>query len=292
MASSPPVIRQRRPRSPSAPQAANGARVTGCRPLPYSLEALDLSPTSPTQALASLRFLVLSYLSEIENKIAQLESPDFEAWMVKGEVAMEDANRWVSDTLELLESIRSDVSFHLPDISVESFKAHLPELPDVPSIQDMRSHLPDMRSHLPDIPDMHLPDFNFAEMRAKLEDARIRFHDLDFDRPIDYVPTLLDHLHRLHSHLTSTDTPSGFDIASAVLSSRLGEFLHSILSSELISDMLHSAPDIKEGEQIIERTAVEVARAIKHSFDGCRLIQYTDLPEKWRNNPFVTQGYR
>ncbi|KAF9016824.1 putative G-protein coupled receptor [Hymenopellis radicata] len=285
-------LRQRRQRSPSAPQVAHGSRIAACRPLPYSLEALDLSHSSPTQALASLRFLVLSYLAEVEQKISQMESPDFESWKVKGEVAMEDANKWVSDTLELLESIRADVSSHLPDFSVENFKARLPDLPDVPSIQDMRSHLPDMRSHLPDIPDMHLLDFNLSEMRAKLEVIRTRFHDLDFDRPIDYVPQLLDHLQRLHSHLTSSESPSGFDIAASALSSKLASFLDSILSSELVSDMLHSAPHIQEGEQVIEKAAMEVAKAIKHSFEGCRLIQYSDLPEKWRNNPFVTQGYR
>ncbi len=178
--------KQLRRRRPSTSYA--GLSPT-CRPLPYSLEALDLSPNSPTQAMASLRFLVLSYLAELETRLSQLESPDFEAWKVKGEVAMEDANQWVSSTLELLDSIRADVSFHLPDIhalSVDSLTSHFP---DVPSI----------RSHLPGMSDMHvhLPDFSLSDMRAKLEDIRARFHDIDFDRPINYLPTLLEHLHDL-----------------------------------------------------------------------------------------------
>ncbi|KAK0455471.1 hemolysin-III related-domain-containing protein [Desarmillaria tabescens] len=270
----------RRRRRPSTPYV--GLNTT-CRPLPYSLEALDLSPNSPTQAMASLRFLVLSYLAELETRLSQLESPDFEAWKVKGEVAMEDANQWVSNTLELLDSIRTDVSFHLPDIhalSVDSLTSHFPDVPNI-------------RSHLPDMSDMHvhLPDFSLSDMRAKLEDIRARFHDIDFDRPVNYLPTLLEHLHDLTLRLSSKELPSGFDIGLAALSSRLTDFLDSILSSNLVA----SVPHMKDGEDLMGRAAmevVEVARAIKHSFEGVHLIQYSDLPRKWRNNPFVTRGYR
>ncbi|KIY66484.1 HlyIII-domain-containing protein [Cylindrobasidium torrendii FP15055 ss-10] len=246
------------------------AKVPICRPLPYSLEALDLSPSSPTQALAALRFMVLSYLAEAEQRLSQVDTPDFEAWKAKGEVAMEDANQWVQETLELLESIRVDVSSHLPDFSVENLKAHLPELPDVPSIQDMRSHLPDM-----------------TDMRAKFEDVRAKFHDLDFDQPIDYLPTLLDHLQRLHCQL-SADSPSAFSVVSAVLSSKLAGFMDAI--SEMASQTAQEIHD--EGPDMIERAAHQVAEAVKHSLEGCRLLQYDQLPPRWRNNPFVTQGYR
>jgi len=49
---------------------------------------------------------------------------------------------------------------------------------------------------------------------------------------------------------------------------------------------------MEEGEELLERTAAEVARAVKLSFQGSRLIKYVDLPKEWRSNPFVAQGYR
>ena len=43
---------------------------------------------------------------------------------------------------------------------------------------------------------------------------------------------------------------------------------------------------------MLEKAAVEVARAMRRSLNGSRLIHYVDLPEKWRNNRFVARGYR
>jgi len=37
---------------------------------------------------------------------------------------------------------------------------------------------------------------------------------------------------------------------------------------------------------------MDVARAIERSLHGAKLITYGDLPSEWRNNPFVTHGYR
>ena len=61
---------------------------------------------------------------------------------------------------------------------------------------------------------------------------------------------------------------------------------------ELVTDIRNAAPDIHEGEEMIEKAAKEVSSAIKRSLDGVRLIKYSDLPEQWRNNPFVIHGYR
>ncbi|KAF8893466.1 hemolysin-III related-domain-containing protein [Infundibulicybe gibba] len=265
-------------------------RLNLCQSLPFSLEALDLSTASPTQTLASLRFLVLSYLAELETRLSQLESPDLEVWKAMGEMTIEDARKWAQTALEMLNSIRTDVCSHLPefhftDISVESLKSHFPDLPDVPRLYEMRSHLPDMSDVR-----SHLPDFGLSDMRSKLDDVRSRFNDMDFHQPLNYIPTLSDHLQNLHSHLASMELPSGLGAATMAPSAILSDLLDSLLSSDLVNDFLKSAPD--DGEDLLERAAMEVAHAVKQSFDGIRLIKYTDLPKQWRNNPFVTQGYR
>jgi len=43
---------------------------------------------------------------------------------------------------------------------------------------------------------------------------------------------------------------------------------------------------------MLERAAKQVVEAIKRSFGGARLIEYVDLPDQWRTNPFVTRSYR
>lgn len=290
----------RRRRRLSAPDTRQPLRLQVCQPLPYSLEALDLSTASPTQALASIRFLVLSYLADLENRLSLLESPDLEAWRAKGEMTMEEAKQWASTALDMLESIRADVCSHFPEfhfagLSVENFRSHLPDLPDVPTINDMRSHLPDMpdvRSHLQDVRS-HLPDFDFSDMRSTLDDVRTRFHDLDFDQPLSYLPTLSDRLSTLHSHLTSMELPTGLGISSLGSHLMLSEMLDSVLSSEFFSDFVDAAAsEVSEGEDMIERAAKEIANAVKRSLEGVSLIHYSDLPQRWRHNPFVTQGYR
>lgn len=288
----------RRRRRLSTPPARQSTRLQICRPLPLSLEALDLSTASPTQTLASLRFLVLSYLADLESRLSKLESPDLEAWIAKGELKLEEARAWARVAIQMLDCIRTDVCSHLPafnfgdlDISVENFVRDMPArlLSDIP--------LPDVRSHLPDF------DFEFgsslSDMRNKLDDVRTRFYDLDFDFDFNqnYIPTLSNHLQNLHSHLSSMELPgTSFDP-----SSMLSDLVDILLSSELVSDFLLSGrpessdnigDDVSQAEDMLERAAKEVSSAIQRSFHGVRLIQYTDLPQKWRNNPFVTRGYR
>lgn len=40
------------------------------------------------------------------------------------------------------------------------------------------------------------------------------------------------------------------------------------------------------------RATTEVTRAMERSLHGAKLITYSDLPSEWKNNPFVTHGYR
>lgn len=277
--------------------------VQPCKSLSYSLEELNLSSTSPIQTLASLRFLVLSHLADLERRLSDCESPSFEAWNLHDKFNIDEATQWARTALEMLEGIRTDVSSHLPDFqfsdlsTLESFVKTLSDLPDVPNLTEMRSHLPDMphlpgmaemRSHLPDLPHMDNVRSQFSDMRLKLDDVRTRFHKLDFKKLHGYIPQLAKHLKKLHNHLSSMELPSGLPVAS----STHADLLDALLSSDIVTDILNSTPDAVEADAFLERTACEVTNAIKSSFDGLRLISYSDLPIPWRCNAFVGHGYR
>lgn len=298
-----PLHQRRHGRRLSAPASRQPPRLQICRALPLSLEALDLSSASPTQALASLRYLVLSYLAELEQRLSNLESPDFETWKTMGEMTMEEARQWTQTALEMLKGIRADVCSHLPefhfaDMSVENFKSRLPDLSEVPGLSEMRSHLPDMpdvRSHLPDMPNLpDMPDVrsHISDMRVKLGDVRSRFNDLDFKQPLSYIPTLSDHLNNLHSHLSSMEFPSTLGASALSSPTLIYDILDALLSSELVVDLLNTTPTIENAEDMIGRASKDVANAVRRSLQGVRLIQYSDLPHAWKNNCFVTNGYR
>jgi len=294
--SSSPPHRRRARRRLSTPSTGK-PRLQRCQPLPLSLEALDLSSASPTQTLASLRYLILSYLADLETRLCQFESPDLETLKAMGEMTLEEARQWARTALEMLEGIRADVCSHLPefhfaDISVESFKSHFPDLPDVPGLTEMRSRLPDIpdvRSHLPDMPDVRS---HLSDMRTKLDDVRSRFHDIDF-KPQSYIPTLSARWKTLHSHLSSMQLPSSLGVPAVAPSSVIADLLDALHSPELVTELLSAKPNgMNEAEDIVERAAREVTNAVKRSLQGVRLINYSDLPQHWRNNHFVTYGYR
>lgn len=260
-----------------------------CRSLPHSLEALDLSSASLTPSLASLRLQVLSYLADLEARLSLLDSPISAEWLKsRGELTVEDARTWARDGLELLRVIRTDVSSDLPEFSFDN----------VPSVEGfLKSHIPDgssldgVRSRLPDMPDIRsrLIELEFTDMRSRLDDVRNRLSDIDFHRPLTYIHTLSEHLQSLQAHLSSMEFPHRLSLSSLTQSTKLSELYDKVVSSELISEI---SADIREGEDRLEKAALEIARAMKQSLNGSRLIQYVDLPEKWRNNPFVKHGYR
>lgn len=291
----------------SAPSSSHMSPLKLCRSLSYTLEALDLSSASPTQTLAHLRFLVLSYLADLEQRLrAALASTTPDAWRLQGEhTAMEDVVQWARTALDMLEGIRADVCSHLPELptadlsAMEALLRALPDFPDVPNFAELRSHLPDM-PHLPDMADVraHFPDMpSLSEMGSgmysRLDDVRARFHELDFRGPFGFLPVLSDRLESLNSHLSTSVLPDGKGV-SFVPNTVLSGLLDALLSSDVIADILNSRPAdvICESEDMIERAALEVAHAVKRSFKGMRLIKYSDLPQPWRNNPFVTHGYR
>lgn len=258
-----------------------------CRPLSQSLEALDLSSAAAKQTLASLRFLILSYLADLENSLTSLcvESPvsDFsiaKSLMASTGGAKEDVRAWLQDALEMLEQLRTDVSSHLPefhlaDISVESVRAHLPELPDASTALASLPHMDDVLSHL--------PEFHLADMSAHLHDARERFKDLDF-QPLHYIPNLCEGLQSLHTHLSSLELP---DVSTS--NSMLSGLVDALLSSDVVTELKEDAEDV---EDLLLQAAKEVKSAVQRSLEGAQLIHYHDLPQKWRNNQYVVRGYR
>lgn len=255
------------------------------------MDALDLSLSSPLTVCANIRLHVLSYLADLETRLSLLESPiSAESLKTKGGSTMEEARIWAKTTLEMLDEIRTDVCSHLPELyletpSMEEFvKSHIP---DVPRLDDVCAHLPAM----PDAVRSRLPDITISDMRSRLEDVRSSFSDIDFRRPLEYIPTLSEHLQSLQSHLSSVDLPQSVCDSFSYLKphATLSEMLDRVLSSGLIAGM---SSDLRGGEDMLEKAAYEVARAARRSLDGARLIHYADLPEKWRNNRFVARGYR
>jgi adiponectin receptor len=362
--------RQGQTRRGSSSQLVLGnRRGSACTPLqlPRSIDpqGSDIQDTSPLHALASLRFLVLSYLADLEHRLTQFEfqfdfdfdleldfeskSKALEAWKLQGEHKLREAKARARTGIEMLKGIRADVCSHFPEFPTEglaNFKSCLPDvsamsIPDVPTLEDMRSNLPDIRSHLPDIttlPDMslpesmraHLPDMSLSEtVRAHLPDMSIHMHmptlpdlhirdfqtgmddvlsemrhklsEVDFHRPFKYIPTLSQSLENLHYHLssmTTTDTQEPLDLPKSLAfefppNNVLSDLLESLLNSDIVKELLESAPEIiEEGEEMLERAAIEVSDALKSSLHGMKLVNYSDLPHAWRNSPFVTYGYR
>ena len=275
-------------------QAGRYALQQPCHRLPHSVEALDLSLTSLPPTLATLRLHVLSYLADLETRLSLFESPiSTDAIVAKGELTMEEAAAWARDGLEMLRSIREDVLSHLPDIfsldgvpTVEDVEQFVSEhMPDVTALPEMRSHLPDVS----DVVRSHLPDFHLSDVRSRLDDVRSCISDLDFNRPLNYIPTLSNRLQSLQAHLSAMELPSSTYLPSFAPSATLSALLDKVLSSHLVADI---SSDLQRGEESLEQAALEIARAMKRSLNGYRLIQYVDLPEKWRNNPFVEGGYR
>lgn len=220
-------------------------------------ELSDLALNSPGQVLAYLRVHVLTYLSDLEAHLSSLE-PMFtaEGLKAKGESTVEEARMWVRESLDMLARIRADVVSHLPERHGSEFgefiKSHMPE---VPPMQAVRSHLRDIK---------------MSDLRPHLE----------------YIPTLSEHLHSLQSHLTSYELPNALAESVGIMKphATLQELIDLSLAPKFV------APP--EGEDESEKAAAETNRALKLSENGRCLIDYEDLPHAWKNNPFVTRGYR
>lgn len=228
-------------------------------------EALDCSPT---ETLASIRLVVLSYLADLETCVSEADAP----WKGKGEMTVEELRQWSHTTLEMLETIRDDVCSHLPDFS---------SIGDVHTVEDfVREHLPDMprlddfSSKLPDMP--HLPDFT-AAFHAKLDEVCATFQTIDIPSPLSYVPQLSEHLKDLQLHLADIEIPSSpWSGPSAMLS----DMLDSLMQSEVIQEILNATeldePEESEADilEVAAGQAAHIAHAVKRSLEGSKLISF------------------
>ncbi|OSX66071.1 hypothetical protein POSPLADRAFT_1043570 [Postia placenta MAD-698-R-SB12] len=279
------TITLRRRRTPGARrfstnQAGTYVARSLCQSLPHSLEALDLSGSTISPALAEVRLQVLSFLADLEARLVLLDSPKSESSQVHGEFAAEDARAWARDGRQLLHSIRTQVCSHLPELTLDSVRSHMSE---VSPLEGMRAHLSDM----PDAVRSRLPELDLWDMRARLDDMCSRISDLGLNRPLHYIQSLSDNLQSLRAHLSSLELPQSLNLAalSPNASSAFNDLYDKVVSSELYAEI---SSDIREGE----KAALEITRAVKQSVNGSRLILYVDLPQQWRNNPFVKHGYR
>lgn len=267
-----------------------------CRSLPYALEALDLSAASPIPSLVTLRVHVLSYLADLEARLALLDQPTESTPEPESHTALDDVREWARDGLEMLHRIRTECEAYLPtlhmdDLSVESMRSALPDLPDVrshfPELPNVRLHIPDMadvRAYLPD-----LPETPTLDLHERLTAARKSLSDLDFRQPLSYLPTLSNHLQSLQKHLSDVHFPTHQDVPLIAPSQIVSDLLDRLLASDFAS---HLTLEAKEDDNVLERTAKDLARAMKTSMHGAKLIAYHDLPHAWRNNHFVKSGYR
>jgi adiponectin receptor len=239
-----------------------------CQPSPHSLDALDPSSSSPAAAFAALHDHVLSCLADIEVSLSRLESPlpDFDLGQAisRSELKVEEVRPWAKDGLEILKQTRAELRSHLPEftldsVSVETYvSARLHDLSDASNLKRVTSHLPE----LPRIP-----------------------------RAEQYLCNLSDRLKSLHSHLSSFNALSHVAFPSFPSIANLSELIDTIISSDRVPVMLRARSMSRSGDPL-GRAATEVARAIERSVHGAKLITYGELPSEWRNNPFVTHGYR
>ncbi|TFL04535.1 putative G-protein coupled receptor [Pterulicium gracile] len=281
-------------------QSASAKRIATrkqCNPIPRSLESLDL-PSSPSQTLVSLRILLLHYFEQLEHKLRDVDSPDFDSWRAKRDDTIDEARIWAREALEMLDSIRDDVCSHLPDtpfsdMSMEMIKAKIQEADinmDVPNLEEMRSHLPDIANLCARISEM-----TFADFYTKFDDVRFKLNDIDFAKPLEYIPTLSEHLVNLHSHLTSPDATDHVDLDMSTWTPTivLNEMVEYLRTSELFQNIMavEESAATTVGSRL-EALAQEVSEGLTRSVRGMKLVTNLEVPREWRSNPFVVAGYR
>ncbi|KAF7315815.1 hypothetical protein MIND_00097600 [Mycena indigotica] len=215
----------RRRMSAPSPRKGSSAQLPPCRPLSHSLEALDLPTGSPTEALASLRTLILSCLADLEERLLEAERAG------------------ASTALETLHSIRDEVRSHW--------------------------HIPDIKSIVA---------------------------GFDLSKPLSYVPTLSSRLRRLHSHLADAEVSFAFEFArdgSAYHLPDLADVLDTF-KDDVDAFLGVSFPSVftRASSKRAPDEDPAIARALKISENGRRLLDLDDLPVAWHNNPFVLGGYR
>jgi len=172
---------------------------------------------------------------------------------------VEDLRTWVRDCLDQLAHLRSEVSVRLPDL------------------EDIRNHFPDFDFEF-ELPNVNLDDFRarlsrmeVPHLSASLTDVRSRIGDLGYE----YLPTLSEHLSRLHSQLKRLSLPHSSDFHSWTLdkgNAVLRDFIDALMYNEEDSPLERERVDLE-----FEQTAVQILEALRSSMYGTRLITYYQL---------------
>jgi adiponectin receptor len=239
-----------------------------CQPPPHSLDSLELSSASPAAAFASLHDHVLSCLAEVEASLSQLESPlpDFDLGQAisRSELKVEEVRAWARDGLEILKQTRAELCSHLPEFTLDSTSVETYVCACLHDLSDP-SNFKRVTSHLPELPRIH--------------------------RAEQYVSNLSDRLKSLHFHLSSFNALSHMAFPSFPSTAKLSELMDMMIYSDCLPVILRARSMSRIGDPL-GRATTEVTRAMERSLHGAKLITYSDLPSEWKNNPFVTHGYR
>ena len=249
-----PVARSRKPQA----GIHSGLTLT-CQPPPHPLDPLDVSSaSSPAAAFASLHDHVLSCLAELEASLSQLESPlpDFDLGQAisRSELKVEEVRAWARDGLDILKQTRAELCSHFPGFTLDSASVETYVSACLHDLSDA-SNLKRVTSHLPEL--------------------------LRIPRAEQYLSNLSDRLKSLHFHLSSFNALSHMAFPSFPSTAKLSELMDTV--------MLRARSKSRTGDPL-GKPATEVA--IERSLYGAKLITYGDLPSEWRNNHFVTHGYR
>lgn len=165
--------------------------------------------------------------------------------------AVDDLRTWVQESLDQLAHLRDEVSSRLPDF--DEIRAHFPDL-DFDFDFDLSTKgdelLDEFRARL-------------TRMEGNLKGVGSRIGEMGYE----YLPTLSDHLSSLHARL-KVRTRDFEDRGSAVLR----EFIDALMYSDE-----GSAIERKRVVDEVERTVIEVQRALDLSRSGKQLIGYHEL---------------
>lgn len=312
-------------------------------PTVTTANALDLSSAPPIQTLASLRWLLLTYLGTLEQSLLRMAGVGGNT----SSAAPSDAGQWAKTALDMLDNIRSEIVSHFPFSSDMSYG-------------DVISHV---RTYLPNIDLPQLPEWPQVVDETTLDDARARFHDIDLEFHPKYIETLSNHLMGLREHFASISVPfspsPGYTFTSMAEAletlvnearsqfeestpspqaqsfvSRGADFMSEVCDGieanveamreqreEMFDQMREGFDHMKEGLSnmrdninheldiigneltairdelghefdVLKDELMEITAAVQRSFHGVHLIGYSDLPQDWKNNPFVSTGYR
>ncbi|KAG8904481.1 hypothetical protein FRC01_008709, partial [Tulasnella sp. 417] len=260
--------------------------------LPASLEPLDIPVTATHFSLDGLRDAFLSNLSDLQARLSRLAEESKADECLEQEMdpfvspsniedILEEGAALVREGVEFVAWLKEEMGAHMPELDFDfDFDFDFDN-----AIAGVRSHLPDVKSHLPDF------DFEFKvreRVNNTMDDARERFRHLDLHLPSfpntqEYQDRLQTRLTSIREYLQAVSLPSPTQIS-----------LPSLPTPKTLTNLLPDilGPEEDETERALRARAAEIRRALTASCNGLKLINFNDLPTRWKNNEHVHHGYR